>query len=104
MSDFEANLRREVAERGEMDWVSMAELCDIARSLGAENPRQAAVDFAVAGTDEGILAVGEYINGRSFVRWPERGESLRHKILAGLASSPAEDPLCAEMSIMVDPL
>ena len=39
MADFYTALKNDVVERGELDWVSIAELFDIARSLGARNSR-----------------------------------------------------------------
>ncbi|WP_270259607.1 hypothetical protein [Kocuria marina] len=104
MPDLYTALENEVVERGETDWVSMAEMVDIARSLGAENPRDDVVEFMISAADNGVLVVGEYRNGSSFVRWPERGDSLRERIRTRLASNPVGDPLEAESNIMVETL
>lgn len=104
MADFYTALKNDVVERGELDWVSIAELFDIARSLGARNSRDEVIEFMVSATDNAVLIVGEYENGSSFAGWPERGDALRERIRTRLASTPEHDPLEAESAIMVDTL
>lgn len=101
MRDVHEDIKREIAERGGLDWISMSEMFDVARSCGAEDPRGTAIDIAVEGADAGSLVVGDYMNGRGFMGWSERGDSLRCKIVAALAHNPVGDPLFGESTVMI---
>lgn len=83
-----------------MDWILFAEIEQLLREGGSQQPREDAILWAVMFCDGEELEPGDYHFG-GFHKWSERSKALELKIREWLVPDPL-DPLGQEMKLMFE--